>query len=320
MSRACRKSRTSRRTAGIRGHRRCCSNLGPAAPADHGQPCMVVPRARLRILSRQRPQPRAGLFLYRLDERRGRRGRRALDGGQPHAWLGKTLAASDEDSARRDPDDHGLTFSRFSAASARSAGIRDAKGVIAGLTFEQATAREVSVRLRLKAFAVSDSAAIADLLARAQRDRCDRWRPAIRSRWIRSGPTLSPVPSRRRGSTRRRCARACGCGPWNASVLGTRRRLRRFGEVFHPREDRADAYRSAREASSVSTRSFMPKLISNSFRSTPFVRSPWTPSSRRMRVTQERRWRSPRLPTSSTRRTMDHSPANPQCRTATASS
>ena len=57
---------------------------------------MVGTSGALRLLyETEQPQPRPGLFLYRLDERRVLEGGALSDGGNLYAWLEKTLADGD---------------------------------------------------------------------------------------------------------------------------------------------------------------------------------------------------------------------------------
>ncbi len=51
----------------------------------------------------ERAEPRAGLFLYRLDGRRFVEGGSLSDGGNLHAWLERTLQARRRPELGRDP-------------------------------------------------------------------------------------------------------------------------------------------------------------------------------------------------------------------------
>ena len=83
-----------------------CSNLGAGCVGGRAA-LMVGTSGALRILyETDRPQPRPGLFLYRLDERRVVEGGALSDGGNLYGWLNATLAPAEP----RDPGDHGLTF------------------------------------------------------------------------------------------------------------------------------------------------------------------------------------------------------------------
>src|SRR5206468_2606444 len=75
---------------------------------------MVGTSGALRILyETDRPRPRPGLFMYRLDERRVVEGGALSDGGNLHAWLEATLADSSGSITERSPEEHGLTFLPF---------------------------------------------------------------------------------------------------------------------------------------------------------------------------------------------------------------
>src|SRR3954468_4863721 len=88
-----------------------CSNLGAGCTGTKRAALMVGTSGALRILyESERPQPRPGLFLYRLDQHRILEGGALSDGGNLHAWLEKTLADAGGSITERGPDEHGLTF------------------------------------------------------------------------------------------------------------------------------------------------------------------------------------------------------------------
>ncbi len=65
---------------------------------------MVGTSGALRLLyETEQPQPKPGLFVYRLDERRVLEGGALSDGGNLYAWLRKTLAVADGLAARAEP-------------------------------------------------------------------------------------------------------------------------------------------------------------------------------------------------------------------------
>ncbi|MDX6485572.1 MAG: gluconokinase, partial [Gaiellaceae bacterium] len=114
-----------------------CSNLGAGCTGTQRAALMVGTSGALRILyETERPQPRPGLFLYRLDARRFVEGGALSDGGNLHAWLEETLAGSEETPGDRDPDDHGLTFLPFLGGERSTGWDPDATGAITGLTFD----------------------------------------------------------------------------------------------------------------------------------------------------------------------------------------
>ena len=105
---------------------------------------MVGTSGALRVLyETDTPQPRPGLFLYRLDERRVLEGGSISDGGNLVSWLERTLAGGgDGPLLDRDPEQHGLTFLPFLGGERSTGWDPDATGAVAGLTFET-TARDI---------------------------------------------------------------------------------------------------------------------------------------------------------------------------------
>ena len=88
-----------------------CSNVGAGCVERTRAALMVGTSGALRIVyETERPQPRPGLFLYRLDDRRVVEGGALSDGGNLYAWLGRTLAKAEGSVLDRAPDEHALTF------------------------------------------------------------------------------------------------------------------------------------------------------------------------------------------------------------------
>src|SRR5436305_354156 len=72
---------------------------------------MVGTSGALRtVYETETPMPRAGLFLYRVDDRRVVEGGSLSDGGNLYHWLEETLASGEWELGARDPGSHGLTF------------------------------------------------------------------------------------------------------------------------------------------------------------------------------------------------------------------
>src|SRR5262249_51801040 len=110
-----------------------CSNLGAGAVGHGRATLMVGTSGAMRVLyETERPQPRDGLFMYRVDGRRVAEGGALSDGGNLHRWLEETLAE------RSTPlrEEHGLTFLPFLGGERSTGWNPDAKGAIYGLTFE----------------------------------------------------------------------------------------------------------------------------------------------------------------------------------------
>jgi gluconokinase len=112
-----------------------CSNLGAGCVGRTRAALMIGTSGAVRVLyETERPQPKPGLFVYRLDARRVIEGGALSDGGNLHHWLDETLA--DGGTPR---EEHGLTFLPFLGGE-RSLGWDPARrGTIAGLSFDTTT-------------------------------------------------------------------------------------------------------------------------------------------------------------------------------------
>jgi gluconokinase len=80
--------------------------------------------------------PRPGLFLYRLDDRRFCEGGALSDGGNLHAWLVRTLRQHDVgDIAEREPAAHGVVFLPFLGGERSLGWDSHRRGLVHGLSF-----------------------------------------------------------------------------------------------------------------------------------------------------------------------------------------
>jgi gluconokinase len=215
-----------------------CSNLGAGCTGTARAALNVGTSAALRILyETEQPRLRPGLFLYRLDERRVVEGGALSDGGNLYAWLNTTLAPSE----RGDPGDHGLTFLPFLGGERSTGWELNAKGAIAGLTFET-TAQDIrqaaleGVALRL--------AAIAELLPEVEEVVATGQGVLSDPGWIQ---IMADALARPVTASAVEEASLRGAAVATLERLGHAPPEAPLGEVFHPREERAEAYRSARE-------------------------------------------------------------------------
>jgi len=210
-----------------------CSNLGAGCVGPKRAALMVGTSGALRVLyETERPQPKAGLFLYRVDERRVIEGGALSDGGNLHAWLEATLAEPGGAS-----EDHGLTFLPFLGGERSTGWDPDMKGALLGLTFETTPGDIRRAALEGVGFRF---AAIAELLPEVEEIvatggallKDDAWVQLIADALARP-VTLSAVEE----ASLRGAAVAVLENAAPAPV----------GDTFHPREERADEYRWARE-------------------------------------------------------------------------
>jgi gluconokinase len=215
-----------------------CSNLGVGCVTRERAALTVGTSGALRILyETERPQPRPGLFLYRVDERRVAEGGALSDGGNLYAWLDRTLAAGEAG----DAEEHGLTFLPFLGGERSTGWDPEATGAIAGLTFDTTPADIRQAALEGVGFRF---AAIADLMPEIEELvatggallKAPHW-VQIMADTLARPVTLSAVPE---GSLR-------GAAVAALERAGHKAGPAPLGDVFEPRVERAEAYRSARE-------------------------------------------------------------------------
>ena len=205
---------------------------------------MVGTSGAYRVLyETERPQPRSGLFLYRVDGRRVLEGGALSDGGNLHGWLDDILGPDeDEDSlAERDPTDHGLTFLALLGGERSPGWHAHVRGAVRGLSFDttprdlrQAALEGVALRF----------AAVAELLPEVEEvvatggalEHSPAWCQLMADALTRP-ITLSAVAE----------ASLRGAAVATLERLGKTAPTAPLGSTFEPRPDRADAYREARE-------------------------------------------------------------------------
>jgi gluconokinase len=219
-----------------------CSNLGAGCLGRERAALMVGTSAALRLLyETERPQPRPGLFLYRLDERRVLEGGALSDGGNLHVWLEKTLAEAKGSMLDRGPGGHGLVFLPFLGGERSTGWDPTKRGTVHGLTFDTTPLDIRQAALEGVAFRF---AAIAELLPELEEvvatggglfgDRA--WTQLMADALARPVTASLVEEASLRGAAVAALERL-GCQTGEAAL----------GEVFHPREARADEYRSARQ-------------------------------------------------------------------------
>jgi gluconokinase len=214
-----------------------CSNLGANCVGGRAA-LMVGTSGALRVLyETERPQPRPGLFLYRLDERRVVEGGALSDGGNLYAWLEKTLAPTAELGER----EHGLTFLPFLGGERSPGWDPDATGTITGLTFDTTAADIRRAGLEGVAFRF---AAVAELMPEIEEIVATGGGLVKDEQWVQimADALARPVTLSTVEEASLRGAAIAALERTGYEVPGAP-----LGEVFEPREERAEAYRSARE-------------------------------------------------------------------------
>ena len=220
-----------------------CSNLGAGCTGHERAALMVGTSGALRILyETERPHPKPGLFLYALDGRRVVEGGALSDGGNLYAWLGEALAPAAGSLAGRTPADHGITFLPFLGGERSTGWDPAARGTIDGLTF---AATPLDIRQAALEGVAFRFAAIADLLPDVTelvatggallRDR--DWIQIMADALARPVSVSGVAEGSLRGAAVSALERT-GHEVVDAPIAG----------VVEPREDAAEAYRSAREA------------------------------------------------------------------------
>jgi gluconokinase len=214
-----------------------CSNLGASCTGGRAA-LMVGTSGALRVLyETERPQPRPGLFLYRLDGRRVVEGGALSDGGNLYAWLQETLAPSAEIGDR----DHGLTVLPFLGGERSPGWDPDATGTITGLTFDTTAADIRQAALEGVGFRF---ATIAELMPEIEEIVATGGALAKDRRWVQIMADALARPVTVSGVKE---ASLRGAAVAALERSGHEVPEAPLGEVFRPREERAEAYRSARE-------------------------------------------------------------------------
>ena len=219
-----------------------CSNLGAGCIGATRAALNVGTSGALRILyETDVAQPRPGLFMYRLDERRVVEGGAVSDGGNLHAWLEATLADASGSLLERGPDHHGLTFLPFLGGERSTGWDPDATGAITGLTFAT-TPRDIR-QAGLEGVALR-FAAIADLLPEVEEVVATGGGLWADSEWTQ---LMADALARPVTASRVEEASLRGAAVATLERLGHEAAEAPLGEVFQPRTERAGAYRSARD-------------------------------------------------------------------------
>ena len=253
----CRVSRPSRAAPGIRRSRRRLLESRRRLHRHAARAALMVGTSgALRILyETERPQPRPGLFLYRLDERRVVEGGALSDGGNLHAWLERDARRSRRGSlAERARTTTASRSCRSSAASARRAGIPTERGTVHGLTFDTTPLDIRQAALEGVAFRF---AAIADLLPELEE-------VVATGGGLLGDPRLDPADGRRARAARHGvegrggvAARRRGCDARTARLRSWPRRRSARCSIRGRRGPRHIVRPGS--GSSVSTRSFVAK-------------------------------------------------------------
>jgi gluconokinase len=112
-----------------------CSNIGAGCVTRDRAALMVGTSGAFRtVYETGQPQPRPGLFVHWLDDRRVVEGGSLSDGGSLYHWIEQTFKDTGGSLAGRDPDSHGLTFLALLGGERSPGWHAHATGAIHGLT------------------------------------------------------------------------------------------------------------------------------------------------------------------------------------------
>ena len=225
--------------------------LGDGACSNVGAGCLTRDRAALMIgtsgayravFEADRGDPRPGLFLYRLDDRRLVEGGSLSDGGNLYAWLKDTLRLpGNVDVAARPPDAHGLTFLTLLGGERSPGWNARARGAVAGLHFGTTPADLLQAALEGIAYRVAEIAdrmpEVHEVVATGRALLSDRSWIQVLADVLERPVSVSAVPE----------ASLRGAAVVALERLGVVPDPAPIGEIVQPRAERFEAYRAARE-------------------------------------------------------------------------
>jgi gluconokinase len=140
-----------------------CANVGAGCVTRDRAALTVGTSAAYRIVYEgDGVEPRPGLFLFRVDERRVVEGGSLSDGGNLWDWLERTLADVDAEGLADEPaDGHGLTFLALLGGERSPGWDGRVRGAVAGLSYHTGPRELVHAALEGVACRVAD---VADLV------------------------------------------------------------------------------------------------------------------------------------------------------------
>jgi gluconokinase len=219
-----------------------CSNIGVGATGRSRAALTIGTSGTLRtVFSTREPRPRPGLFLYLIEGERVVEGGALSDGGNLLYWLDRTFLSPDGSLLERGPDEHGLTWLALQGGERSPGWHPHAKGAVSGLTFETTPRDLRQAALEGVGFRFGEVAALMPELVEILATggvliRNDEWMQLMADAIGRPLIASSIEESSLRGAAVRVLMR-----------LGERPKPPATARVFHPRSERAEAYRSARE-------------------------------------------------------------------------
>jgi gluconokinase len=135
-----------------------CSNVGAGCVTRSRVALMIGTSGAARVVYEgRRVEPRAGLFLYRLDDRRFCEGGAVSAGGNLFDWLRATLRDVDTTGlAAREPAAHGLTLAPYLGGERSLGWDATRRGTIGGLSFATTPLDLAQAGLEAVAYTLAD--------------------------------------------------------------------------------------------------------------------------------------------------------------------
>jgi gluconokinase len=219
-----------------------CSNIGVGCVTRERAALMIGTSGAFRtIYPTETPQPRRGLFLYRLDEQRVVEGGALSDGGNLAFWLDATLKAPDGSLGDRGPEAHGLTFLPLLGGERSVGWHQQAKGAVEGLTFDTTGFDLRQAALEGVAFRFGE---IADLMPEVQEIVATGGALVKDADWLQ---LMADGLGRPLMTSKVREASLRGAAVATLERLGEHAEAAPLGRVVEPREEHVAAYAAARE-------------------------------------------------------------------------
>ena len=224
---------------------------GDGACANVGASCVTRDRAALTIgtsaayrvvYDAESAEPGAGLFLFRVDERRVVEGGSLSDGGNLWDWLERTLTDADSTGLADEPaDGHGLTFLSLLGGERSPGWDARVRGAVAGLSYHTGPRELVHAALEGVAFRIAE---VAELMPGVQEVVATGAALMKNPDWVAIVADVLGRPLQVSGVAE---ASARGAAVLALERLGETPEAAPIEREVAPREDRHAIYRSAQE-------------------------------------------------------------------------
>jgi gluconokinase len=219
-----------------------CSNIGAGCVTRDRAALMVGTSGAFRtVYETEQPQPRPGLFVHWLDDRRVVEGGSLSDGGSLCHWIEQTFKDTAGSLASRDPDSHGLTFLTLLGGERSPGWHLHATGAIHGLTLATTPLDVRQAALEGVAFRFAE---IADLMPDIVEIVATGGALLKDGDWLQIMADALGRPITMSGVKE---ASLRGAAALVLERLGQSSPAAPVGRVIEPRQDRIEVFRAARE-------------------------------------------------------------------------